>query len=600
MNHFCALCLELQRRTDAAQQIKAVAHYLQRAALPDAAWAVFLLAGGRVRAAVPLADLRERACKLAHIPPWLFELSHTAVGDLAETIAHVLPVATRSLPRSLAEWMEERVLTLRGLSIDEQSLHIEEDWSVLAPDERVLYTKLISGSFKPGLAEARVQEAIALAYSLDRHRVALRFEGRNKAPRALSASAFEALLNPQADRETDRSLPYPFQAVQTWSAADLVSPLAKDSSSGMDPVGSRSLDIDRDRAFAAWLVEWQWDGQRVQVLRRGEHLAIWSHSGELLNTRLPDVMALAQQLPDGTVLDGVLLLWPAGSARPAPRGSLQARLQRRSPTAKVLRDEPVRFMAFDLLEVDGTDLRSLGLAERRSALEALAASIGLQVSRRLPVTNADQLHTYRQQARAHGAEGVVLKRLKSTYRADSQASPAHEWAWWSWPTEALRIKAVLLYAQAAAGQRTSGAMEFSFAVWSHTPQSDAEVAAVLQDIRQRKPPRAAGLRLLPFAKTSLGLDAEDAQRLRAAVDSQTVGTFGPVRSLLPTLVVELEFDNISPSTRHKSGVVTSVPRMLRICDELGLMDAGTRDQLHGLLHTSLQATFPAQPGPAVD
>ena len=583
MNHFSALCLELQRRADAEQQTAALAHYLQRAALSDAAWAVYLLAGGRLRAATSLAQLRERACTLAHIPPWLFEASQAAVGDLAETIAHVLPVATSSPPRSLAVWMDERVLALRGLSIDEQLPRIEEDWHGLAPNERVLYTKLISGSFKPGLAEALVQQAIALAYGLDRHRVALRFDGYNKGQRAHSAAAFEALLKPLADPEAERALPYAFQAVQALAAAAGASEILEALSTSNEAGAGGESDL------GVWLVEWKWHGVRAQVLRRGEQTAIWSRSGELLNSRLPEIMALARQLPDRTVLDGELLLWPPNQACPAPHGSLQARLQRNVLSAKMLRDEPVRLLAFDLLEVNGTDLRSVGLGERRKALEALASSMGLQVSTRLPTASADQVHAHRRQARARGAAGVVLKRLTSSYATD----PA---AWLSWPAEALRINAVLLYAQAAAGRRSPGTMEYSFAVWSRTPQDDAEVGAVLQDIRQRKPPRAAGLHLVPFAKTSLGLTAEDAQRLRAAIDSQTVGTFGPVRSLLPSMVVELSFDSISPSARHKSGVVTHAPRMLRICDELGLNHAGTLAQLHALL----QADPLVQPDPCVN
>jgi DNA ligase-1 len=560
MKPFATLYAELDASTSTARKVEAMQRYFEHAPPADAAWAAYFLAGGKPRQAVPTAVLRSTACAVAGIDDWLFEASYQAVGDLAETIAHVLPAGTGSDDAGLAEWVEQRLAPVRGQPPDAQAAALRAWWSVLDAPQRFLLVKLIGGGFRVGVSRLLVQRALAQTAGLDAKLVAQRMMGYTDARSAPTPERYAALLAPPSatggqQAAADSGQPYPFFLAHQLNA----------------PIESLG-------ACGEWLVEWKYDGIRAQAVKRAGRVWLWSRGEELIGEAFPDAIAPLAALPDGTVLDGELLVWPGGAERPAPFPQLQKRLNRKVLGRKLLADAPVLFIAYDLLEDGGIDLRAQPQAERRTRLEARLAGTPIRLS---PLVQADDWPAYaalRAQSRELGVEGFMLKHRASAYGSGRTKADG---TWWKWKIEPMTADGVLVYAQAGHGRRASVYTDYTFAVWSRAPASADEAQSVIDAIARREPPDDGGLQLVPFAKAYSGLTDEEFKRIDKIIRATTLEKFGPVRSVKPTLVFELGFEGIQASPRHKSGIAVRFPRMLRIRDDKPLHEA---DTLPGLMH----------------
>ena len=564
MKRFAQLFAELDRSTATLAKVDALKRYFASAAPRDAAWAVYFLAGGKPRQVVPNAVLWATACRRAGIDDWLFDACYQAVGDFAETVAHVLPPPERTSDLGLAEWVEERLLPLRGLSPVEQSDRVAAYWDELDDAGRFLFNKLIGGEFRIGVSKLLVQRALAEGSGVDAKLVAQRMMGYTDKGATPSAERFAQLTASAEPGPLDVGQPYPFFLAHSLDFA-----------------------VEQFEAKLAapeqWQVEWKYDGIRAQVVKRASRVWIWSRGEELVTERFPEVVAVAQRLADGTVLDGELVAWSEGSV--LPFALLQQRIGRKSLTRKVLDDAPVAFIAYDVLEDGGADLRELPQHARRAVLERIvAAHPGLVVS---PVETRPDWPAYaelRGEARARGVEGFVLKHREARYgtgrrKQDDLAGGT----WWKWKIEPFSVDCVLVYAQPGHGRRASVYTDYTFAVWSRTPQGADEVQAALDAIAARRAPEDDALQLVPFAKAYSGLTDEEFRRVDRVIRRDTVEKFGPVRSVRPSLVLELGFEGIQKSTRHKSGIAVRFPRMLRIRDDKPLHEADTLASLEALL-----------------
>jgi DNA ligase 1 len=557
MKAFAALYAALDASTATLDKVAALRQYFQTADAADAAWAVYFLAGGKPRQTVPTALLRATACREASLPDWLFEESYQAVGDLAETIAHVLPPADKPRELGLASWIEQRLLPLRGQPPEAQADALAAWWRELDAPGRFLLTKLIGGGFRVGVSKLLVQRALAEAFGIDAKVVAQRLMGYTDAKVLPTAQRFDALHAAQA--EADAGQPYPFFLAHAWT---------EDAEALAQRLGELS----------GWLVEWKYDGIRAQVLRRDGRCWIWSRGEELMTDRFPEAVALAGRLPEGTVLDGEILVWLDGA--PAPFQRLQQRIGRKNLTKKLLAEAPVSFIAYDLLEWQGADLRAQPLRERRAVLETLCADTGVPLSPRVVAGSWAELALLRQAARERGVEGFMLKALDSAYGSGRTKADG---TWWKWKVDPLSVDCVLIYAQAGHGRRASLYTDYTFAVWNRAPADAAEAAAVVEAIARREPAQPGALQLVPFAKAYSGLsDAEFAQ-VDKVIRAHTLEKFGPVRSVRPTLVFELGFEGVNRSPRHKSGIAVRFPRMLRIRRDKPLHEADTLLQLQAML-----------------
>ncbi len=579
MREFARLYAQLDASTSTMAKVQALRAHFADAAPQDAAWAVYLLAGGKPRQAVPTAVLRAASCEAAGVDDWLFDECYQVVGDLAETMAHVLPLqippALHPLPSEppspllspeggLAAWMNEGLLPLRGLEPSLQKHRLRSLWAVLRPDERFLLTKLVGGGFRVGVSKLLVQRAVAEHAGLQASEVAQRMMGFTQAARLPLADDWRRLVEAANDGDQlQRGQPYPFFLAQA------VEP-AKEGQLGL-VLGSAS----------DWLVEWKYDGIRAQVVRREEDVWIWSRGEELITDRFPEVVQAARTLPPGTVLDGELLVMRQG--RPAPFAELQTRITRKT-VSKALREKtPVAFMAYDLLEHGGRDWRSRPQWERRLALAALLASGPFAVSPLVDGEDWEALRAVREQSRSLGVEGFMLKHRHAPYGVGRRKVEAGAVAgWWKWKVAPMTVDAVLVYAQAGHGRRANLYTDYTFAVWNRPPLDEAEVQAVLQAIERREPPNAEGLHLVPFAKAYSGLSDDEFAQVDKVIRRSTVEKFGPVRSVVPSLVFELGFEGIASSTRHKSGVAVRFPRMLRWRTDKPLREADTLQQLKTL------------------
>ncbi|MGN3963680.1 ATP-dependent DNA ligase [Burkholderia gladioli] len=556
MKRFAALYAALDATTSTQVKLEALVVYFSAAEPEDAAWASYFLAGGKPRQSVPTRLLAQCARDRAGLPDWLFEESYQAVGDLAETIAHVLPPATRASSLGLAQWIETRVLTLRGSEPEALRERLVGYWDELDWSERFLLTKLIGGGFRVGVSRQLVVRALAAVAGVDHKRIAQRMVGWTDSRQAPDAARYLRLIaaEPQGDagavtavtaatHESDLGLPYPFF---------LAHPLQADPAT-LGPIGD-------------WLVEWKWDGIRAQLVKRAGRVWIWSRGEDLLTERFPELAALGEALPDGTVVDGEILAWEPGADTPLPFARLQPRITRKSLSKRVLADSPAALRAYDLLEEGGRDLRTEPLARRRARLEALAealpageAGVALRVSPLVEAADWPALAALREQSRARGVEGLMLKQRASMYGVGRTKAAG---TWWKWKIDPYAIDAVLLYAQRGHGRRASLYTDFTFAVWD-------EVDGVRT--------------LVPFAKAYSGLTDEEMRQVDAIVRRTTIEKFGPVRSVTPSLVFEIGFEGIQASPRHKSGIAVRFPRMLRWRTDKSIEDADTLAMLKGFL-----------------
>ncbi len=540
MKRFAALFQRLDRSTATLDKRAALVDYFAEAPAGDAAWAVWLLGGrklggpGAKLAARP--ELRAWIAEVSGTPGWLVEACHHHVGDLAETLTLLLddpppgPAADDQAPgdESLSAWIEERLLAVANASEHERRALVEHAWRTLPFAERLVFNKLLTGSLRVGVSQGLVQQALAQASGVDVARIAQRLLGDWRP----SAAFFERLLDPAA-QAGDAAAPYPFF---------LASPLEQAPDAALGPVGD-------------WLLEWKWDGIRLQLIRRAGTLALWSRGEERLDGRFPEIEAAARALPDDAVIDCELLAWAEGDAHPLPFTALQRRIQRRRPGERLLAEAPARALAYDLLELRGEDLRGRPIEARRALLAHLLGPLdnpSLQLSPELHADDWAQAAGLREGARERGVEGLMLKRRGSPYQHGRRRGD-----WWKWKIDPLTIDAVLIYAQAGHGRRSTLYTDYTFALWD-------------------------GSALVPVAKAYSGLSDAEILELDRWIRAHTLERFGPVRSVEPVHVFELGFEGVNRSGRHKSGVAVRFPRILRWRQDKTAAQADPLDTLKAL------------------
>ncbi|MCQ4239667.1 ATP-dependent DNA ligase [Stutzerimonas stutzeri] len=567
MKAFATLYSRLDATTSSNAKLAAMRDYFRDADPADAAWAVYFLAGGRPRQLVPTRVLRETAMQAAGLPEWLFEESYQAVGDMAETISLLMPEAEHSSEDGLAVWMQDRLLPLRGLPPEELAERLPALWAQLDRLSLMVCIKLITGAFRVGVSKLLVTRALASLADLDPKRVAQRLVGYTDLSHRPSAEGYRALIAEESEHEHAQrgGQPYPFFLAHALQA----------------PVDTFDTLLG---APDNWFIEWKWDGIRAQLVKRDGQIWVWSRGEELVSERFPELCELARCLPDGTVIDGEILVWkhapetPAGELFDAaitgepsadgfgvqPFALLQQRIGRKNLTAKVLQDAPVAVLAYDLLEWQGDDWRQREHRERRVQLEAVVGqcpSPQLMLSPLVSGADWQDLARQREASRALGVEGMMIKARAAQYGVGRTKDVG---VWWKWKIDPYSVDAVLIYAQRGHGRRASLYTDYTFAVW------DGELG---------DPER----KLVPFAKAYSGLTDEEMRKVDAIVRKTTVEKFGPVRSVTPTLVFELGFEGIAASSRHKSGIAVRFPRMLRWRLDKPVEEADTLATLRELL-----------------
>ncbi|MAY88892.1 MAG: ATP-dependent DNA ligase [Pseudooceanicola sp.] len=529
MKRFAEMVRQVDQTTRTNVKLDALSTYLAEAPDQDRLWTVALFTGRRPRRAVPAARLREWAAERSGLPLWLVEESYAVVGDLAETVALVLPPPMAPEERSLTDWIAF-LADLAALDEDAKRAAIESAWDRLDTDERFLFNKLITGGFRIGVSQKLMTRAMARATGRDESDLAHRLMG-DWTP---ESTTWHRLAEAD-DAGDDASRPYPFY---------LAHPLEQPPEDLGDP--------------ADWQAEWKWDGIRGQlVVRDGQHFT-WSRGGELVTPAFPEFARAPDFLPDGTVLDGEILVWSGDTAgHPDSFNALQKRIGRKTVPKTLLNSAPVVLYAYDLLEWQGQDLRAQPLADRRAQLESLFDRLPPDAPLRLAPTvhfiDWSDLAQQRITAREERAEGLMLKRLSSPYQVGRKKGD-----WWKWKLDPLTVDAVMIYAQSGSGRRANLFTDFTFAVWN-------------------------GNELVPFTKAYSGLSDTEFRQITNWVRKNTQQKFGPVRQVTPEHVFEIAFEGIHESPRHKSGLALRFPRMARWRQDKPVQEANTLDDLRAIL-----------------
>ena len=506
MKRFAQLFKELEESNKTNDKVLSLANYFTQAEDRDKVWTIALLSHKRPKRTVSTTQLRSWAAEQSDLPVWLFESSYHIVGDLAETIALVLPKAQQKESRSLNDWIEF-IMELKNEEEEIKKERIVQAWNSLGTQERFLFNKIITGGMRIGVSKKLMTRALSKSTGIEENLLMHRLMG-NWNPAETSFQ--DLVLEPNPNENISK--PYPFYLAYALEKELL------------------ELGNPDD-----WQAEYKWDGIRGQIIVRENEVFVWSRGEELVTEQYPEYALLKDLLPNGTVLDGEILGFKDGQV--LSFNILQSRLGRKKLSKKLLTESPVAFFVYDLLEFGGRDIREESLSYRRLKLNELLTSMAhtgpLILSEQILFDDWNALGEVREGARAKNTEGLMLKKKSAIYQSGRKKGD-----WWKWKVDPLSIDAVMLYAQRGHGRRANLFSDFTFAVW------DAD-------------------RLVPFAKAYSGLTDEEFKEITEFVRKNTIERFGPVHSVNPQLVFEIAFEGIRESKRHKSGIALRFPRIKR-------------------------------------
>jgi len=536
MKAFAQLFLSLDETNKTNEKIKILKDYFINVPDTDKMHMLALFTGRKPKRIINSTQIRTWAMEASNIPQWLFEESYHVVGDLAETMALLMPRNENSSNKTLTEWVAELNL-LGDKTEEERKLWLLGSWAMLDSQERFVFNKLLTGSFRVGVSQNLVIKALADITNLDAATLTHRIMG-NWVPETYQ---YEQLIQEQSAAD-DISRPYPFF---------LAYPVQETSEKQKSAEEIQGALGDAEQ----WQAEWKWDGIRAQLIKRDGKIFIWSRGEDLATEKFPELHPFLNALPNGTVLDGEILSFQNGL--PMPFNVLQTRIGRKNLSKKILEESPVAVIAYDCLEFKGEDIRYKTQAERREILEGLHAETPYPETFRLSAlinfNTWDELAEIRGQSRSMIAEGVMLKRKSATYQVGRRRGD-----WWKWKIDPLSVDAVMIYAQKGHGRRADLYTDYTFAVWD-------------------------GDKLVPFAKAYSGLTDAEINKVDYFIKRNTLEKFGPVRTVKPELVFEIGFEGINRSTRHKSGIALRFPRILRWRHDKPKEEADTLDSLRALL-----------------
>ncbi|MEO6135283.1 MAG: ATP-dependent DNA ligase [Ginsengibacter sp.] len=507
MKRFSILINRLGTTSKTGDKLKALSEYFRDADDADKIWVIALFSGRRPRRIASGKLLATWCCEITGLPFWMFTESYHTVGDLGETIALLLPQQDEEnvSEHSLSYYLEKIIALYKSDEVTKKEFIIN-CWMTMTEWEIFVFNKLLTGGFRIGVSQKTVVNALAKNIGADPSVIAHRITG-NWDP---VTTEFTDLLGGES-LTADHSKPYPFFLSHALPGlpADLGEP-------------------------QEWQAEWKWDGIRGQVIKRNDEMFVWSRGEELMTEKFPEYFLLKDSLPNGTAIDGEII--PLKDGEVLAFSILQTRIGRKNLNKKILENAPIGFIAYDLLEWEGKDLRDQPLSFRRSILEKLVAEINtdsFKISKVIPFTDWEELRAVRENSRAESAEGLMLKRKNSKYGAGRKTGD-----WWKWKIDPLTIDAVMIYAQKGSGRRSNLYTDYTFAVKD-------------------------GDKLVNFAKAYSGLTDKEFAQVDAFVKRNSLEKFGPVRTVKPELVFEIAFEGIAASNRHKSGVALRFPRISR-------------------------------------
>ncbi len=505
MKHFAELINALESTNKTNAKIDAIVDYLERAPDQDKVWFIALFTGKRPKRNVNTNLMKEWALEITELPFWLFQESYSSVGDLGETLSLILPPPSEKIEHSLSKWMTD-IINLKDKTEAEKKEFVLNSWNGLDYTERLIFNKLLGGSFRIGVSYKTLINALT-KYSGQETNILMHSIMGKWEPGEIS---FSELISAEKVNP-DNSKPYPFC---------LAYALEKE----LPELGNPD----------EWLIEYKWDGIRGQIIRRNDEVFIWSRGEEMITEQFPEIAETIQAMKGNFVIDGEILAVKEGCV--LNFNELQKRLNRKNITKKMMADIPIEVFAYDLIELEGNDLREKPISARRAMLEELLLDQqpqNISLSRSIDFEKWEQLDLIRENSREINSEGLMLIQKNSPYHSGRKKGD-----WWKWKVNPLTIDAVLIYAQKGSGRRSAYYTDYTFAVKN-------------------------GDSLVTIAKAYSGLTDKEIMEVSRFVTKNAIEKFGPVRTVKAELVFEIAFEGIGFSNRHKSGVALRFPRIVR-------------------------------------
>ena len=554
---FGNLINNLEQCNSTKKKINLISVFIKDIDPRDGSWILLLLMSTRQKRVITGRRLKDILQASFRMPSWLIDDCFAQVGDSAETISLLWPQLKSELTDANIEcsevynklfnepkeskplhwWMETLLPAIKDATETTQNRLILKLWSDIADEDHYLTNKLITGGFRNGVSKGLVVKSIAKAYKLDESTVLERL----MKPIEINNIWFQELTHPVSINRTDRgAIPYPFY---------LASPV--------------EIEKIKETPPADWRLEYKWDGIRGQLIKRDTGAYLWSRGEELVNHVFPEIIEMAENLPDGTVLDGEILCWQKDVRKPMAFASLQRRLGRKTVNKKLLKEYPTVFLAYDILEHKSIDIRAYNLRDRLKLLENVQQKYNhpcLVIDNEKEFVEWEELIQLRDRARLEGAEGLMIKKISSHYLSGRKRG-----YWWKYKHDPMTLDAVLIYAQAGTGKRANLFTDYTFALWDDSNKYS----------KDRK--------LVTFAKAYSGLNNSELMELDKWIRTHTIERYGPTRLVEQKQIFEIAFEGVMESKRHKCGLAVRFPRIHRWRIDKPVMEADCIEQAQALL-----------------
>ena len=530
LNKFSKLFEELDSNNSINKKINSLTKYFKSSSNLNNILTIYLLIGKRNKRFISGKSLREYYADIYKMPIWLIETCYSKVGDSAEVISLLLGdnLLKKDIKEdiSLDQLINKILPNLSKLEEPQKKSQIKLLWEKTTNDNQLIFNKILTGSFRIGVSKGLVTKAISNMVGIDESIILHRLMGDFDP----IEETYIFLINEKLEQKELTYKPYPFQLANTFDEK-----------------------IKETTSINQYQFESKWDGIRSQIIKRSNNISIWTRGEELVNKTFPELIKLISDFKNDFVLDGEILIWDEIKNCPKEFSLLQKRLGRKSPSAKIQKDLPVVFIAYDILEMNGNDIRSKVLSERRNILEEKFYnpisedqnnnSRKIKITKLLKIKNWEELEEAKNSARNIKTEGLVIKNKNSKYLPGRKKGN-----WWKYKVDPMQLDGVLIYAKPGSGKRADLYTDYSFAIWEEN-------------------------KLVKFANAYSGLNNEEIKELDKWIRKNTLEKYGPVRSVKPELVFEISFDNIQISKRHKSGIALRFPRITRWRKDKNIKDA---------------------------
>ncbi len=530
LNKFSKLFEELDSNNSINKKVNSLTKYFKSNSNLNNIWTIYLLIGKRNKRFISGKSLREYYSDIYKMPLWLIETCYTKVGDSAEVISLLLqdklPEKDIKEDISLDELINNILPNFFKLDENQKKSYIKLLWEKITKDNQLIFNKILTGTFRIGVSKGLVTKAISNMTGIDEsiilHRLMGDFEPIEE--------TYIFLINKKLEQRELAYKPYPFQLANTFDEK-----------------------IKETTSIKQYHFESKWDGIRSQIIKRANNISIWTRGEELVNKTFPELIKIISDLKNDFVVDGEILIWDENKNMPEDFSLLQKRLGRKSPSIKIQNDLPIVFVAYDILEINGNDIRNKILSERRNILEEkflnsisedqTIASKKIKITKLLKMNSWEEVEESKNSARNINTEGLVIKNKNSKYLPGRKKGN-----WWKYKIDPMQLDGVLIYARPGSGKRADLYTDYSFAIWENN-------------------------KLVKFANAYSGLNNEEIKELDKWIRKNTLERYGPVRSVKPELVFEISFDNIQISKRHKSGIALRFPRITKWRKDKNIMDA---------------------------